>query len=177
MTNQVLVSDSAGPVGNLSIFIRPEGHDVLLPYFVGENRITDTARKYMAQLATQTPATLSPNPITSFKVGTGGATQTLNGSELDLFVPLDPSTYLYTGAVTYSFSDAPKNMVAVYAFEVATTELNGYALSEVGLFCNSNWFGNPGLKNMFNIKLFSPITKTSAFALVFQWTVNFSGAC
>lgn len=182
MNKTIHATDSLSMEGELSIYIRPEGHSDKLLYFRGKNRITNNARKYLLRMVTETPSTLTPNPITYFKVGTGGVAQTLDGTETDLFTALDPSGGdPYTAAVTFGFPDAPLNMVAEYAFEVATSELVGQVLSETGLFCDNNWDGEADIDTvegqMFNIKLFPAITKSAAFALVFVWRVNFSGAC
>lgn len=180
--NSIQAQDNLGMEGHLSIYVRPEGSQTPFLFYAEKNRITNNARKFLLRMVTETPATLSPNPITSFKVGTGGVAQTLDGTEIDLFTALDPvGIDPYTGAVTFGYPDAPLNMVAEYAFEVATTELVGQTLSEVGLFADNNWDGEADIDTlegkMFNIKLFPAITKSSAFALVFVWRINFSGAC
>ena len=177
MSSTVKASDNFGMEGELSIFIRPEGFSDLIPFYREKNRITNIARKHALDLVTGYTAGLQPNPIVEFKVGTGGIAQTLTGAETNLFSPVDSLINPYTGAITFTYPDTPSNMVAEYAFEVATTELNGITLSEVGLFCQNDFYGIPANGKMFNIKLFPAVPKTSAFALVFVWRINFSGAC
>lgn len=172
------ISDSIDMNGELSIYIRPEGASEPFLFFSGKNRITNKARKHLLAMAVG----LAPayNPIVSFKVGEGGVAQVPSGTELDLYDPLDPDDVIepYSDVVTYSFSDAPTDMVAEYAFEVSASDLVGKTLSEVGLFCLNNWNGSPAsTDHMFNIKVFPAVVKTNSFALVFVWRVNFSGAC
>lgn len=52
-----------------------------------------------------------------------------------------------------------------YSFSVSSSQLNGYNISEVGLFRESG--------NMFNIKTFPSIPKSSAFSIQFLWTIKY----
>lgn len=171
-------SDRANIEGELSIFVKPEGHEDKLLFFKGKNKITNKARAYLLQMVTEDPATLTPNPIVEFHIGSGGVGQTLDGTQTDLFSPIDPNGVTpYNSAVTVSIVPGTDNTVAEYAFEITTSELNGLNLSEVGLFCGSDWFGVPANGSMFNSKIFPSISKTSGFSLVFSWRINFSGVC
>lgn len=52
-----------------------------------------------------------------------------------------------------------------YSFNISSSQLNGYNISEVGLFRESG--------NMFNIKTFPSIPKSSAFSIQFLWTIKY----
>jgi hypothetical protein len=53
----------------------------------------------------------------------------------------------------------------IYSFNLSSSQLNGYNISEVGLFKQST--------NMFNIKTFASIPKSSAFSIQFLWTIKY----
>lgn len=175
-------SDRLGMEGELSVFIKPEGLEETFLYYRGRNRITNNARKHLLAMVVD-PNVLtrpSPNPIVSFKVGEGGVGQVPDGTETDLWSALDPDdlSFPYLNAVTYSYTDSPLDMIAEYVFEISAADLDGKSISEVGLFCETNWDGSPAsTDHMFNIKAFPPVSKTTSFALIFVWRINFSGAC
>lgn len=52
-----------------------------------------------------------------------------------------------------------------YSFSISSSQLNGYNISEVGLFRESG--------GMFNIKTFPSIPKSSAFSIQFLWTIKY----
>ena len=176
------ISEDMEMNGELLVFIHPVGCEKPFLFYQGKNRITNNARKHLLAMVTGDPNHPDPNPnkIVSFKVGEGGVGQVPDGTELDLWSPLAPDdlNFPYLDSVTYTFSDNPLDMVAQYAFEVAAGDLDGKTISEAGLFCERNWDGTVASTNhMFNIKSFPPVTKTTSFALVFLWRINFSGAC
>ncbi len=53
----------------------------------------------------------------------------------------------------------------IYSFNITSSQLNGYNISEVALFRES--------LDMFNIKTFASIPKSSAFSIQFLWTIKY----
>lgn len=53
-----------------------------------------------------------------------------------------------------------------YSFSVSPTQLNGYNISEVALYRESG--------DMFNIKTFASIPKSSSFSIQFIWTIRYA---
>lgn len=53
-----------------------------------------------------------------------------------------------------------------YSFSISPTQLNGYNISEVALYRES--------ANMFNIKTFASIPKSSSFSIQFIWTIRYA---
>lgn len=98
------------------------------------------------------------------KVGTGGATDT---GGLFLKTPLPTQTDLYHPLTTCSMGSGAIDTVAVNRVLFAVldnSQGNGSYINEVGFFA--------GTGDMFNIKTFPRILKTSDFSINFQWTIT-----
>lgn len=161
-------------IGTLSIYLKPVGSDVSFCIFEEElNKITDKARAHLLRLATDYPSTLSPNPITNYRVGSGGVAVTATGAETQLFTEIPPSGSYDNTVLDRELSSLDR--LATYTFELSPEEGNGQSISEVGLFADNYWLGSPSNGKMFNIKTFPPVAKSSTFSLSFVWRINFSG--
>lgn len=156
----------------LSIFVLPTDGSAAYKYFEGLNKITDKARAHLMHLVTDNPVLHSPNPITGFKVGSGGVGAVVTGAETDLFTPITPTGNYNTGLV-YGYSSSER--MATFSFQLGPDDANTLAISEVGMFASNDWLGNALNGKMFNIKTFPEVIKSAAFSLAFVWKVNFSG--
>lgn len=161
-------------IGTVSVYLKPVGSDVSFCIFSEElNKITNKARAHLLRLATDNPAVLSPNPITNYRVGSGGVAVTATGAETALYSEITPAGNYDNTLIDKALTDSDR--VAIYSFELAPSECNGLSISEVGLFANNYWLGSAPNGKMFNIKTFPEVVKTSAFSLAFVWRINFSG--
>lgn len=168
------IQSSLPMVGTLSIYMKPEGQDESFCIFQDElNKITNKARAHLLHLTTDSPAVYAPNPITNYRVGSGGVAVTATGAETGLYSEITPSGNYANTNISHSYSSLDR--MATYTFELSTSECNGMSISEVGLFADNNWLNNPTNGKMFNIKTFPEVQKSSSFSLSFVWRINFSG--
>lgn len=175
--SKLSASSDANMLGTLSIYVVPVGktlEDGAQCIFRDKlNKITNSARAHLLHLAVDDPPVYAVNPITEFRVGSGGAAVTPTGSETSLYAQINPSGNYDATALDKAYD--PTQMIHTYTFEVGPSECNGRTISEVGLVANNNWLNNPTKGKLFNIKTFSGVVKSSGFSLVFVWKINFSG--
>ncbi len=127
----------------------------------------------------------SVDPITSFKIGMGGAAPSSPGSPLQSSLTETTGTMLrelkclnessntplyYRNRITHNnvltttlTSSSPKSVT--YTFYIDYDEANGLDINEVGLITRSG--------RLFNHKTFPTVTKDSSFKLRFTWTVEY----
>ncbi len=166
------VADNLDMDATLAIYIQPiDGPR--FKYFEGQNKITDKARAHLMHLVADSPAVYSLNPITHFRVGSGGVGANITGAETSLATEIAPAGNYTDTAIARSFSSSDR--MCTFTFELGPDDAIGLAISEVGMFADNYWLGSSGNGKMFNIKAFPEVIKTSAFSLVFVWKVNFSG--
>lgn len=128
-----------------------------------ENLITTAAKKELLKLLYMT--SITTDPITSLKIGTGGAVDSQG-----LYPKVeDPTatglnTPIYTVATTYTLSTT--DVSVTFLGDIDQSTANGQNITEAGLFKQS------GL--IFNIKNFPAIPKTSDFAIHFEWTIKYA---
>lgn len=167
------LSDNVRMDATLTIMVIPT--DSRIPpfkHFEGLNKITNKARAHLLHLVTDNPPVYDPNPITGFKVGSGGVSVTPTGAETDLYAPITPAGN-YDTTVSYGYSSG--DMMATFSFQIGPDDCNGLDISEVGMFADNDWMDNPANGKMFNIRTFQEVTKLASFSLSFVWRVNFSG--
>ncbi len=175
--SKLSASSNANILGTLSIYVVPvgktfeEGAQCIFRDML--NKITNSARAHLLHLAIDNPPVYAVNPITEFRIGSGGAARTPTGSETSLYAQINPSGKYNATALAKSYD--PTGMVHTFTFELGPSECNGLTISEVGLVANNNWLNNPAKGKLFNIKTFSEIFKSPGFSLVFVWKINFSG--
>lgn len=161
-------NDSFDMDGILEIYLIPAGTEKRILFYRGKNLIMNNARAHTLSMATE--SLHSVNPITGFELGSGTTPPT--GIETHLTTAIDPANYpsaTFTPSVDYS------SMVTTYTISLATTDANGYNLSEIGLFADNYWLEDSARGKMFNMKVFPTIAKTSSYSVVFVWKINFSG--
>jgi hypothetical protein len=130
--------------------------------FEEKNIITLSAKQRMLGIIYQsTPIVI--DPITTLHVGTGGSIDPLG------FYPKLPSqnmTALYTDLLTVNVSYTADTTVPSVTFiaDIDQGTGNGSLITEAALYTS--------LGNMFNIKTFPGIPKTSEFSLHLEWTIK-----
>lgn len=133
----------------LNVYRRGE----LVEHFVDENLIVDGARAAHARLIGGDGANRN---VTVFGVGTSGTAPVLGNSSL-----LDPFTKPLSGAPTF-----PSLTQVSFPFSLATTEANGKAILEFGLFlANGALYARKVRQN--------PLFKESDISLAGTWTISF----
>jgi hypothetical protein len=105
------------------------------------------------------------DPITSFRVGTGG---TVDPKGLFPKVVNQNLTGLYNELMTVPTYYQVNNSIpsVVFITDLDQGMGNGQKITEAGLFTTAG--------SMFNIKCFPGIDKTSEFSLHFEWTIKVS---
>jgi hypothetical protein len=150
------------PVGTLSAFaVYEDGRVDKL--FEEKNLITTPAKQALLSVL-YLPGVVS-DPITQFRVGTGGAIdpQGLYPKQED---PTQTGliTQVYSVATTYILGST--DVSVTYLADVDQSSANGSLITEAGLFKAS------GL--IFNVKNFPAIPKTSEFSIHFEWTIKYA---
>lgn len=175
--SNINTSSEANLLGTLSIYVVPVGASLEEGSFCifkdKLNKITNAARSHLLHLAVDVPLVYSPNPIAQFRIGSGGAAVTPTGDETELYNEINPSGNYDPTNLVKSYN--AEETVHTYTFEIGPSECNGLTISEVGLVAGGSWLSNPAKGNLFNIKTFSEVLKSSGFSLVFVWKINFSG--
>lgn len=131
--------------------------------FEGQNLIVDAAKQ--EHLRFLWDGTVTQDIINGFKVGDDG---TLDGEGLYPRTEDPTQTDLNNPILTSSnvnVSTPTANSVK-FVFDVLNGEANDNLISEVGLFKQSG--------DIFNVKNFVAIPKTSAFSLHFEWTIVYA---
>lgn len=160
-------SDDVTPEGILQIDI-VFGNRAPVTFFREIQRIMDESKAYVLRSVYDNAFTV--DPLYSFKIGTGG-TYTVGGTDVkpvtgdrtDLYTPITPSGNYPNILAAPTVSTDGKSVT--YVFSISDTDLNGQVLNEVAMFRAS--------ANMFNMKTFPSITKTSGFSLNFTWTIRY----
>lgn len=126
------------------------------------NLIMLPAKQRMLSLIYQT-SPVSVDPISTLKVGTGGSIDSLG---LYPKSPTQDMTNLYTYLLGVPVTFLVDNTVPMvtYIADLDQGTGNGNLITEAGLFTTQ--------ANMFNIKVFPGIPKTSEFNLHFEWTIK-----
>jgi hypothetical protein len=129
--------------------------------FEKKNLITVLGKQQM--LLPLYSASLTPDPITTLKVGTGG---TIDPAGLYPKTVASSLTNLYTTLMNVTCSYTLNTAVPSITFisDLNQGDANGSLITEAGLFKQSG--------AMFNIKTFPGIAKSSEFALHFEWTIK-----
>lgn len=150
------------PVGILAAFaVYGDGRTKKL--FEEENLIVTAAKQFL--LSGLYLGGIVSDPITQFRVGTGGAIDPQG-----LYPKQEDPTQ--TGLITQVYSIATTYVVGTtdvsvtYLADVDQSSANGSLITEAGLFKSS------GL--IFNIKNFPAIPKTSEFSIHFEWTIKYA---
>lgn len=167
------ISDNVSMEATLTVTVVPT--DSRIPpfkHFEGLNKITNKARAHLLHLAVDNPPVYTANPITHFKVGSGGVSMVPTGAETDLYDEIVASGN-YDDTVVSSYSSG--DMMATFSFTIGPDDCNGLDISEVGMFADNDWLNNVANGKMFNIRTFPEVTKLASFSLSFVWRVNFSG--
>lgn len=101
--------------------------------------------------------------ITTFKLGIGGAIdpeglfpKPENSEQTDLITPQI--------SVATSYVEYPLDVKVTYLADLDQSEGNGLKITEAGLFKASG--------NIFNVKNFPAVPKTSEFGLHFEWSIK-----
>ena len=167
------LSDNVSMDATLTVMVVPT--DSRIPpfkHFEGKNKITNKARAHLLHLAVDNPQVYEANPITRFKVGSGGVAVVPTGAETDLYTEIVASGN-YDDSLTRSYSSG--DMMSTFSFQLGPDDCNGLDISELGMFADDNWMNNAANGKMFNIRTFPEVTKLASFSLSFVWRVNFSG--
>jgi hypothetical protein len=150
------------PIGTLAAFAIYENGRVD-KLFEEKNLITTPAKQ--ALLSVLYLSGVVSDPITQFRVGTGGAIdpQGLYPKQED---PTQTGliTQVYSVATTYILGST--DVSVTYLADVDQSSANGSLITEAGLFKAS------GL--IFNVKNFPAIPKTSEFSIHFEWTIKYA---
>lgn len=106
---------------------------------------------------------LTSDPVTTLKAGNGGTVdpqglfpKQVNSAMTSLF-----NTII---SVPTTYTNNPSNPSVTFLADITEAQCNGQLVNEAALFTGSN--------NMFNIKTFGGIPKTSAFSIHFEWTIS-----
>lgn len=126
-----------------------------------KNLIVKAAKLYL--LSPLWDDTAVPDPITVFKVGTGG---TIDPEGLYPKQELPDQTDLSSPVFSINASHVvyPDDVKVTFLADLGQSEGNGYKINEAGLFKRS------GI--IFNVKNFPAIPKTSEFGLHFEWSIK-----
>lgn len=156
---QLLGQESFQLQGHMKVFIdRGDGEEL---YFEKKNLIVTSGKVIV--LRSIFPSS-SSDALSYAKVGEGGATDV---GGLFLKTPTIGMTDLYTPVTSCSISSLSINTVTLSRVILAVldnSQANGHYINEVGFFA--------GTGEMFNIKTFPRILKTSSFSINFQWTIS-----
>lgn len=142
--------------GRLVLEIRKNGKTIKT--IEGENTVVSLGRQAVAQLL---GGDVTDNSVTYFKAGTSTASTTVSMSDLGTPVNIDADQVKPIDSVTY-----PSQTSVRFNFTIGTSEANGNALSELGLFTDND--------DMVARKVFPAIDKTSDIEIVGLWTILFT---
>ncbi len=177
------LQDDIGLVGTLSINkVFPDGR--VEPHISDENLIMDRAKAHLLILVYDTSGSTRTDPITSFRIGTGGvfslanpiSPKPSNPRAVDLYTPIlsgsgaplyDPTNLTHnrnTLDPALLSSSFPTDVT--FTFNLTPNDSIGIDINEVGLFTKSGY--------MFNHKTFPTIRKTDQFSLQFVWTIKYN---
>lgn len=148
--------ETSAPVGVLTI----STDDKVL--FCEKNVIVSPAKNALLQMLYT--GGLSSDPITSLQIGTGGTIDS-QGLYPKQENPNQSSLSAYLLTLTTTYTANPGSNSVTFLATADTNTGNNSLISEAALFKTSG--------NMFNIKNFPGVYKTSYFALYFRWTITF----
>jgi hypothetical protein len=141
--------------------VYPDGQRELV--FEQKNLITLTAKQVL--LSGLYISNQLSDPITTLEVGTGGCIdpqglfpKPISQAMTSLFTPL------LGVATSFTVNNAAPSVTFIADIDQGTG--NGSLITEAGLYKASN--------NIFNIKTFPGIPKTSEFSIHFEWTIQMS---
>lgn len=127
-----------------------------------EKNLITLASKVAILIPIYSTVTLT-DPVITLKVGTGGTVdpegfypKSVSPSATDLYSPLTSITTLFV------LNAAVPSVTFIADLDQGSG--NGFLITEAGLFKTSG--------NIFNIKTFPGIPKTSEFSLHFEWTIK-----
>jgi hypothetical protein len=155
----LIAYDGTQLIGTLRVFKdTPDGRETV---FEEVNLIVLAAKQKI--LSSIYNNTFTVDPVNTLSVGTGG---TVDPQGLFPLTPLPTATGLYNYLLSVSTSFTVNNTVPSVTFIADLDEGtgNGNLITEAGLFTTGG--------SMFNIKTFPGISKTSEFALHFEWTIE-----
>lgn len=139
----------------------PDGSKELA--FEKQNLIVLTAKQVL--LSNLYVANQLSDPIINLNIGTGGCIdpqglypKPISQAMTSLFTPL------LSVATSYTINAAAPSVTFIADVDQGTA--NGQLITEAGLYKSSG--------NMFNIKTFPGIPKTSEFSIHFEWTIQMS---
>lgn len=131
--------------------------------FEKKNLIVLTAKQVLLS-SLYVPNQLS-DPIVNLKIGTGGCIdpqglypKPISQAMTSLFTPL------LNVATSYTINSAAPSVTFIADIDQGTA--NGQLITEAGLYKSSG--------NIFNLKTFPGIPKTSEFSIHFEWTIQMS---
>lgn len=153
------IHTKAGAVGTLKVeLVYPDKRET---WFEEENLIVLAGKNQL--LSPLYISGLTSDPISALRAGNGGTVdpqglfpKQVDGTMTHLF------SEIITVATTYTF-DVTKPSVTFLA-DITESQCNGSLINEAALYTTSG--------NMFNIKTFGGIPKTSSFSIHFEWTIT-----
>lgn len=154
--------EKAHILGIPSIYLKyPDGSMDLV--FTEENLITTASKQSLLLPIYQ--AGVTSDPVTSLQIGTGGSIdpQGLYPKQEDP-AALGLNTSLLSVATTFTTSTS--DVSVTFIADIDQGSANNHIITEAGLFKQSG--------KIFNIKNFPGISKTSDFAIHFQWIVKYA---
>jgi hypothetical protein len=137
--------------------------DRVVPHLHEKNLIVMVARQTMLSMIYLDNRT--SDPVKTLHIGTGGCIDPLSEFPKSVSKGL---TALYNPLLSLPISYTVDNTIPQVTFiaDVSEDQANGVLVNEAGLFTAGN--------NMFNIKTFPGVPKTSEFGIHFEWTIDLS---
>lgn len=135
----------------------------IVNFFEEKNLITTPSKQFL--LSGLYLAGIVSDPITQFRVGTGGAIdpQGLYPKQED---PVQSGLIAQVYSTPTAYVVGSSDVSITYLADVDQSSANGMLITEAGLFKAS------GL--IFNVKNFPAIPKTSEFSIHFEWTIKYA---
>ncbi len=153
------ITEFVGVISAYKVFDNGESEKV----FELKNLITTAAKQYLLSGLYMTG--IVSDPITAFKVGTGGAIdpQGLYPKQED---PLQTNLIVPVYTTTVTPVPGTTDVSVTFLADIDQSSANGSLITEAGLFKQSG--------AIFNVKNFPAIPKTSEFSIHFEWTIKYA---